>query len=289
MNKRLRGFLVLAVLCFAGAVFSQTVPKSQPQTAPRQTQPASPLDIHVQIHSAPVDGRLKDDPSLRELIVPYEAEVDKRIKEVIGSADREIAKGLAGGLLGNFVTDAMRAESEAIVKRPVDLAIQNSGGLRNPIPEGPITAEVIYRLMPFENEIYVLSMSGEQVSQLLEFMASKMQGRGGDALSGARIVVEQGKLVSAEIRGGPINPSASYLVAVSDYLYDGGSGYRMLAEIKNPERINLTLRDAIIHYIKRETAAGRAIRARLDGRIKVLSETPPKSAGRPQAVQQAFE
>lgn len=259
--------------------------EQQPQAAPAQQQrslprPPAPLDVHLKFKSTVVDGSLSDDPALRELIAPYEAGADKRIKEVIGSTDREIGKGLAGGLLGNFVTDVMRAEGERVIEKRIDLAIQNSGGLRNPIPQGAITVETIFRVMPFENEIFVLTMTGSQLTRLLEFMASKTENRGGDAQSGARIVIEGGKLLSAKVRGAPIDAKASYVVAVSDYLYGGGSGYSMLAEVKNYTPLNLTLRDAIINYIRRETAAGRIIKPRFDGRLKILDEhsdkgTPP--------------
>lgn len=275
--KRISGALVALAVSSAtiGAGWGYAAPQSQPsQDAKKQPAPSrpAPLDIHLRVHSLGVDATYQDDPALRELIAPYKSDVLERIKEVIGSSEQPIEKGLAGGALGNLVADAMRAESERILKKRVDLAIQNSGGLRNPIPQGPITVETIFRLMPFENEIYILAMNGVQARQLLEFMATRMQNRGGDAQSGARLEVRAGKLVSAEIGDAPINPNALYTVAVSDYLYGGGSGYSMLAEIKQHTSLNLTLRDSIINFIRGETAAGRSLRPRLDGRIKLLDE-----------------
>jgi len=69
-----------------------------------------------------------------------------------------------------------------------------------------------------------------------------------------------------------------------DYLINvGGDRYAILREGKNARPLGITLRDAIIAYVKSETAAGRDIKANLDGRFvldrikSVLSgEAPPQ-------------
>jgi hypothetical protein len=98
-----------------------------------------------------------------------------------------------------------------------------------------------------------------------------------EAHSGARIIyktntdnsseIESAKLLDA---GGvkDIDPNATYTIVTIDYLYRvGGSRYGMLQAGKNMKELGVTLRDAILNYVKLETAAGRDIKPNLDGRF----------------------
>ena len=64
-----------------------------------------------------------------------------------------------------------------------------------------------------------------------------------------------------------IDPKANYTIVTIDYLVKRGGEYTLLQEGKNMKPLNLTLRDAVIDYVKAETAAGRAIKTTLDGRF----------------------
>src|SRR6185369_14132787 len=91
--------------------------------------------------------------------------------------------GIGAGSLGNFVADAIRNRAQTRLGKPVLLAITNSGGLRkDSIPEGDVRVADIFELMPFENALVTLDLTGEQ---LLRFMAVVLKNR--DAQSGALI------------------------------------------------------------------------------------------------------
>ncbi len=47
----------------------------------------------------------------------------------------------------------------------------------------------------------------------------------------------------------------------------GGARYGILQQGKSMKELGITLRDAIINYVKSETAAGRDIKPNLDGRF----------------------
>jgi 2',3'-cyclic-nucleotide 2'-phosphodiesterase (5'-nucleotidase family) len=231
-----------------------------------------------------VDSSIPDDPALEKMLAPYSTKV-RALEVVIGKLEVELKKGPVGaGNLGNFVTDGMRAHSSAKLGKPVLLAITNSGGLRkNTIATGDLKAADIFELLPFENALAEIDLTGEQLLKLLSVVVS-----GGDALSGARIKYRvnannRPELVSAHLLDGQgleteIDPKAIYSIVTIDYLLKLGSGrYSILQEGKNVRPLGVTIRDALMDYVKAETAAGRPIKAALDDRFSLTGSETPKT------------
>jgi 5'-nucleotidase len=73
--------------------------------------------------------------------------------------------------MGNFVSDSMRTYFP-----DVDFAFTNAGGLRADIDEGPITLEEIYAVLPFNNTLVTMELTGAQVEQVLEEGARSQYG-----------------------------------------------------------------------------------------------------------------
>jgi 2',3'-cyclic-nucleotide 2'-phosphodiesterase (5'-nucleotidase family) len=193
---------------------------------------------------------------------------------VIGKLKGELRKtGAGSGSLGNFVTDGMRAQASLKSGKPVAFALMNGGGMRrNTIGEGELTARDIFELLPFENALVTIELTGAQLTKVLQTVIT-----GREAQSGARIVYKtnadkRSEMVSAKLREPSgekdIDPQATYTIVTIDYLYRvGGSTYGVLREGKNMKELGITLRDAIMNYVKSETAAGRDIKPNLDGRF----------------------
>ncbi len=79
-----------------------------------------------------------------------------------------------------------------------------------------------------------------------------------------------------------IDPKATYSIATIDYLLKLGSGrYSILQEAKNVRPLGVSIRDALMDYVKAETVAGRPIKAALDDRF-VLSGPDAQKPERPQ-------
>ena len=91
------------------------------------------------------------------------------------------------------------------------------------------------------------------------------------------------KLIDATGQEREIDTGATYRVVTIDYLLKlGGGSYAILQEGKNVTPLGLTIRDAIMEYVKAETAAGRPVRARLDDRFVQVGPDPAKSEAPPQ-------
>ena len=233
-----------------------------------------------------VDASVPDDPAVVTAIAPYTAKV-RALETAIGSLTGELKKsGIGAGSLGNFVADAIRAQAAAKLGTPVLLAVTNSGGLRkNNISEGALSTMDIYQLLPFENALVALDLTGEQLTRFLKVVLAK-----DDAQSGARIIyrltadkkselvgVKLGDARAADER--EIDPAARYTIVTIDYLVKRGGDYAVLQEAQNVRPLGVTMRDAVIDYVKAETAAGRKIKSTLDGRFYQDNRAPAATKG----------
>ena len=237
-----------------------------------------------------VDPSIPDDKAVDKMLEVYAPKV-RALDIKIGNLKGELRKGgMGSGSLGNFVTDGLREEASRKLGKPVVLAVTNGGGLRKSvIAEGELRERDIFELLPFENALVAFDLTGAQVLDLLRVAVSHR-----DAQSGARIKYRTGSNQTPEIetvrllidgQQKEIDPAAIYTVVSIDYLMNRRSttpsategDYSVLRAAKNIKPFGLTMRDAMIDYVKSETAAGREIRPTLDGRFvfdKSSSETP---------------
>lgn len=279
---RLACLLLMLVAGLCSAAAQTGAPKPSPT-------PAS-TDAKVRASEIPVDGSIADDPAVDKMLAAYSPKV-RELDAVIGNLKGELRKGGTGaGSMGNFVADGMRAQGSLKLGQPIDVAIMNSGGLRrNSISEGVLRARDIFELLPFENALVTLELTGEQLSRLLGVVIASRE-----AQSGARIVYftkpdRTSEVVSAKLRGPnnvekEIDSKAVYRVVTIDYVVNvGGERYAILREGKNLKPLGITLRDAMMAYVKAEASAGRDIKPNLDGRFSYDRTKPaPTEEGRPQ-------
>jgi len=244
-----RGRLAIALLLLVGS------------SGASAQQPHAPPTADIRITPAPirVDASAGEDKAVKELVARYGERLRAQMRTVIGRAGHDLDKGPGGGTLGAFVAEVIRRAAEQITGEPVHAALQNAGGLRRPIARGKITLGTIYEVMPFENQIVVLEISGETLLAVVRHLVARGSEKITDALVGVQIVACRDELRTALVNGRPIEPQAIYRLATSDYLHQGGSGYAMLATARAVIPTGMTIRDALIAFIRAETAAGRAI------------------------------
>ena len=267
--------LLLLVLLLTSAP-----PALAQQPAPKTTAPA-PADVRARATETEVDSSISDDPAVDKLLTVYSPKV-RELDVVIGKLKGELRKsGTGAGSLGNFVTDGMRWQAILKSGKPVTLALMNGGGLRRQnISEGELRKRDIFELLPFENALITVELTGDQLKTLLNMILTS-----NEAQSGARIVYEtnadkKNEAESIKLRepGGEqeIDPNKTYTIVTIDYLYSvGGPRYGILKEGKNMTALGITLRDAIMNYVMSETATGRDIKANLDGRFVDRAKPAP--------------
>jgi len=269
MTARSLSWLFSLLLLALGAAFVSAQPATKAAPAPSPGP-----DARAKVTETLVDSSISNDPGVDKMLTAYSPKV-RELEVVVGKLKGELKKsGIGAGSLGNFVTDGMRAQASLKLGKVIDLAVMNGGGMRrNTIGEGELRARDIFELLPFENALVTLELTGEQVMRLLGVVVSSRE-----AQSGARLTykikadksaeLETARLLNEKRSGKEIDPKAVYSVVTIDYLINvGGARYAVLREGTNQKALGITLRDAMIAYVKSEAAAGRDIKPNLDGRF----------------------
>jgi PGF-CTERM protein len=134
--------------------------------------------------------------------------------------------------LGNLITDAFRWKSGA------DVAITNAGGIRSNGQYGPgnVTAGDVYNMLPFNNHLVTMELTGSQLEQVLESQVVTLESDEGQQygaepklqVSGVTYewVGHEGvddQIRSIYVNGEELDPEATYTVTVNSYMagWDG--------------------------------------------------------------------
>jgi len=162
-----------------------------------------------------------------------------------------------------MVADAFRAEGKT------QIAIHNIGGIRTKITKGKITWGNAFEVLPFQNTMVTMRLTGAQLKKTLE--RGLVTSVGMVAISGIRVRFERMKpsgqrVVSTVLTdGSPVEDSKLYSVATNDFVLAGGDGFTEFAERTDILDTRIILRDVLVNYIK----ARRVVSPMVDGRIVV--------------------
>lgn len=209
------------------------------------------------------------DQEAAALLSPYKYKVDSIMLPIIGTSEMDMTIGRPESLLSNLVADALWNYSNTLPGQKVDFAVINLGGLRSTLPKGEITFGTVYKILPFENSLCILSMKGSDVRLLFQDIARV----GGQGVSHVKLLLSKptrAELVDATIGGEAIRDEQLYRVSTLDYLAEGndGLGSFLKAEMRFcPE--GATVRQIFLDYVKGKTAKGEKVTSLLDGRIEI--------------------
>jgi 5'-nucleotidase len=200
------------------------------------------------------------DPEALLAVEPYRAKVERQMNTVLGDATSSFSRIVQeGGALLNLVTDAYQARTGA------QIALANTGGVRTSLPAGAITYGKLFEILPFENTIVTMKLTGAQLKRSLAVRLT--------AVSGIRVAFDLRKpkgdqLVSVtRDDGSPILDNATYTVAINDFMQAGGDDYTEFANGTEAKDTGMRLRDVVSEYIK----ARKTITPVLDGRIQIVN------------------
>jgi len=130
--------------------------------------------------------------------------------------------------MGNLVCDSwLQTFPDA------DVSITNSGGIRQDINQGTITLETIVGLLPFENSIYELDLTGSELIDCIDnYLIGGMTTVSGYTLSD----------------GTPIYAENIYSVLTTDYLYSADPDFSVYDP--EPNNTSVNYRQPLIDWIK---------------------------------------
>jgi 5'-nucleotidase / UDP-sugar diphosphatase len=226
----------------------------------------------------------KEDFKVQTLINRYGQRIDLIMSVYVGETGEDLDGEnvrKAETNLGDLVADIMREVSGA------EAAIINGGGIRTSIRKGSIKTKDIYSVLPFDNYIVSIKLTGRQIQEALEYGLSGIEEDAGrfPQVSGLKITYAPSALKGSRIRelligGKPVDPAREYEVATNDFMAAGGDGYRAFGEAirssKNFEIVGGMMKGEKVIY----SNAGRWIRDVVIDFIKARGKIGPRVEGR---------
>ncbi|MDY4882838.1 MAG: bifunctional UDP-sugar hydrolase/5'-nucleotidase [Anaerovibrio sp.] len=198
-----------------------------------------------------------ENPKVKLLIQTVKDQVSANLGQVIGKSLVTLDGSRVPGVrtmetnAGDFCADAVlwQATQANVLNGTVDAAICNGGGIRSGIAPGDITRGMLYNMNPYNNQLYVVKITGSKLLEILEAataytpeaMGSFPQVAGisytvntavayqkGEQYpnSGYYAPAQPGSRVTIESVGKhPFQPEAVYSIAMIEFLASGGDTY----------------------------------------------------------------
>lgn len=208
--------------------------------------------------------KLVADPAVQEIVDKVQEEIAPVKNKVLGQAVNEMHhEKFTHSVLGQWVTDSMRHRVKA------DIAFENGGGLRTSISAGTITLGKLYQVVPFDNTLITVDLTGQQVMAVLEHGIYNKQ-IGMLQFSGLIVEYDESlpdgkKLAKVTLNDGSnLSLTKTYKVVTNDFLAQGGDGFTMFSQGKHQSDTQIPLRDCLIEAITKT----KIINATVDSRFK---------------------
>lgn len=197
------------------------------------------------------------------LVSIYRVQLNREMNEVIALAGQPMLREGDQSPLGNFVCDALKfSANTTFPQNTTDVVLVNRGGLRNNLPKGNITVSNIFELMPFENQLVMLSLKGSVLQKGLSVIVQKRH-----AYAGLKITVKGNAVLNCTINGSPIDPEKNYTIVTSDYLANAGDNFGFLKQHNWQLVSEVKIRDAIIAYCRYLNSQNKTIEPYTDERL----------------------
>ena len=243
-------------------------------------------DGQWQEQNLPYGAFAKEDEAVKALVDKAAADVQAELSRPIGTADIMLDGSrpkvrMEETNLGDFIADAVLWQARmatAAEGTSIDGAVVNGGGLRASIPAGAVTQGGIQSVLPYRNQVCVVTMTGQTLLEIMESATAAAPYPAGvfPQVSGIEMTVrtdipfakgpaygngeyykpaKPGQRVTIHSVGGrAFSPDAVYTIATYEFISRGGDAYSALAEAGRAETkyVGYTDAEAIVHYIQDE-------------------------------------
>ncbi len=213
-----------------------------------------------------IDSTIQPSVKINRIIAPYKEKLINEMGKVLSHTPKNITKKNIEiqSTLGNLMADMCFKMASPIFKEKtntsIDFAMFNYGGLRAIIPAGNVTKEHAFKLMPFENELVVATLSGDKIIELVNYFIKNKEAH---PLSKSITLVIKKNNYALKINSKEFNKNKTYNVLTSDYLQDGGDKMSFFKNPKKLTNLDYKVRNAIIHYFEKVDTLKTAIDKRV--------------------------
>jgi 5'-nucleotidase len=168
---------------------------------------------------------MQPDPRVHYLLLPDFERVEEMKSMSVGGlsvASDFVRSYYDENALGNMLADTYLA----YYKKMADTVLLNNGGLRDNLAPGPLTFGDIFAVLPFDNQLALVTVPGHTLRQIIELGISRKNG--GISWGGLRFSADLCKVTSAEVNGAPIEDLRMYRILTADFIATGGIGFNGL-------------------------------------------------------------
>ncbi len=194
---------------------------------------------------------LKDDANTLAIYMKYEEELGPVLGKILGKTTVALDHDRYAGpsLLGEWTCEIMKD------KVGVQIAMTNGGGLRVPIPAGDITAGILYEVMPFDNTLYTMKLSGADVKANIEHGIMN-EDIGWVQIAGVKVTYDPkaeagNRITSMSLEDGtPVEMDKYYTVVTNDFMATGGDKYNFDNALDKLDTF-IPVRDAMMDAVEK--------------------------------------
>lgn len=199
------------------------------------------------------------------IIKPYNEKIAAGMEEVIAKSDTFLTKDGYESTLANFVMAAMEFQYFNTYPQNKEAVISfvNRGGLRSNLPEGVIKVGNMYEIMPFDNEVVILKISGKNLNEAIQSFCEN----GKLFNSNVEFYIDKKRAINIKIENKPLSDDNEYTILTTDYLANGGDNAYFFGKPLSYSNTGVKLRDVMIQYARHLTQNNRSIKAIKNGRI----------------------
>jgi 5'-nucleotidase/UDP-sugar diphosphatase len=219
-----------------------------------------------------MDASVSEDPGVKARIAEAAKPLDEIRNQVVAEAaepiegDRSVCRAMECPM-GSLITDAML---DRVKHQGIAIAIQNGGGIRASIDDGPITMGEVLTVLPFQNTLSTFQVTGATMLEALENGVSQIEEGAGrfPQVAGMSYAFDGSQPAGARISdvmvgGAPLDMDKLYGVVSNNYVRNGGDGYKMFRDAQNAYDYGPDLADVTAEYL----AAQGPFKPYTDGRI----------------------
>ncbi|EGQ8806364.1 bifunctional UDP-sugar hydrolase/5'-nucleotidase [Vibrio parahaemolyticus] len=189
-----------------------------------------------------VQDEITQDKAMLDFLRPFQekgqSQLNVKIAESNGKleGDRDVVRFQQTNL-GRLIATAHMERAKA------DFAVMNSGGVRDSIEAGDITYKDVLTVQPFGNMVSYVDMSGQEVLDYLNIVATKPVDSGAYAqFAGISMRIENDKVTNVFIGNKQLRLDGRYRFTVPSYNASGGDGYPKIDT--HPGYVNTGFTDA---------------------------------------------
>lgn len=209
------------------------------------------------------NGEHGEDAAEKALVSRYAAAIAPTARRIVGHLNGPAMRDVQDGesAASDLIADSMLAATKGADQGGAQLALVNATGVRVDLPAGDVRYDAAFAMMPFGNNLVVMSMTGAQLKAALEQQYAPPIRTGFKtpaALApseGFTYAVDVSKPAGSRVfdmrlNGGLIDPAGTYRVAVNNYVASGGDNLGAFTSGTNLTDRNVIDLDALVDWIR---------------------------------------